>query len=52
MELEAGKEILIGVGIIWMYLLIRYVIDKKNKPDLYKELLTNEEYKVKGQWNR
>ena len=49
-----GKEIIIGVlGLIIGYLLFRVVnIKQKNPTDTYSDVLTNDKYKVKDQWDR
>ncbi len=48
------KEIIaLTLGLIIAYVLFKLINEKqKNSTELYSNLLTNEKYKVKGQWNR
>jgi len=42
---------MIGIGIIVGYLLYK-VISKKEKINIYSDILINKEYRVKGQWDK
>ncbi len=45
------KEIIITLGLIIGYFLFRLVKRKQKSPDnVYSDILTNDKYKVKGQW--
>ena len=50
------KEIIIGLGLIIGYLLFRFVNRNKQKiknpTDIYSDILTNDKYKVKGQYDK
>jgi hypothetical protein len=50
------KEILISLGLIVGYLLFRFIgrikHKTKNATNVYSDILTNDKYKVKGQWDR
>ena len=46
------KWITITLGLIIGYLLFRYLNKKQKANDQYSDILTNDKYKVKGQWDR
>ncbi len=47
------KGIIITLGLIIGYLLFRFIYKKqKNVINTYPDILTNDKYKVKGQWNK
>ena len=47
------NEIIIAFGLIVGYLLYKAAIKKQRNPvDTHSDILTNDKYKVKGQWNK
>jgi len=46
------KEILITLGLIAGFFLIRLLMKKRSQTDAYSDVLINKKYEVKGQWDR
>ena len=47
------KEIIITLGLIVGYILFRFINKKQNNSNnMYSDILANNKYKVKGQWDR
>jgi len=54
LRLVMEKQILFGIlGIIVGYFLLKLILrHEKESKDIYTEILTDDKYKVKGQWDR
>jgi len=48
------KQIIFGIlGLVVGYIILRYLFrHRKPAGDIYNEIITNEKYKVKGQWDK
>ncbi|MBR9698965.1 hypothetical protein GOV09_00725 [Candidatus Woesearchaeota archaeon] len=44
--------ITITLGLIISYLLFRFMRKQKNVADVYSDIIANDKYKAKGQWER
>ena len=51
-SLKMEKEIVITLGLLIGYLLFKFIRKPKNPTDAYSDILSNEKYKAKGQWER
>ena len=47
------NELFFGLlGIFWVYVILKLMSSKKPKEDILHNVINNDEFKVKGQWEK